>query len=284
MIKSLDHIIIAVSSLDQAEESYTKIFGAPPVWKGEHQEYGTVNCLFNFQNTYFELLAAKGDGLGAALVNHSIKENGEGLIGIVLGTNDIKETREQFIKKGFTLGDISTGEGTNFKDGSVRRWKNLFLPPELTRGLFSFVIQHTHGSLASQDTYTSSTVNKLDHLVINTTDGDAFIKIYKDVFNIRLALDKYVEEWKSRILFFRLNKTTIEVVEKQNSETLDDSLWGLCWEVKDIRQTHKRLLQEGVAVSEIKRGIKENTLVATIESHTHNVPTLLIEHVNKDND
>ena len=75
MIKSLDYIIIAVSSLDQAEESYTKIFGAPPVWKGEHQEYGTVNCLFNFQNTYFELLAAKGDGLGAALVNHSIKEN-----------------------------------------------------------------------------------------------------------------------------------------------------------------------------------------------------------------
>ena len=78
MIKSLDHIIIAVSSLDQAEESYTKIFGAPPVWKGEHQEYGTVNCLFNFQNTYFELLAAKGDGLGAALVIIRLKKMEKG--------------------------------------------------------------------------------------------------------------------------------------------------------------------------------------------------------------
>ena len=31
-------------------------------------------------------------------------------------------------------------------------------------------------------------------------------------------------------------------------------------------------------VTEIKKGLKENTLVATVNSHTHNVPTLLIEH------
>jgi len=284
MIKTLDHIIIAVSNLDKAEESYTKIFGSPSVWKGEHKEYGTINCLFNFQNTYFELLAAKGEGLGASLVEHSLKEKGEGLIGIVFGTNDINKSRKKLIDKGFLVGDISSGEGTNFKDKSIRKWKNLFLPPELTRGLFSFLIQHTHGSLQTQNVYSSSTVNKLDHLVINTSDADGFIKIYKDVFDIRLALDRYVKEWKSRILFFRFNKTTIEVIEKKNDETSDDSLWGLCWEVKDIGKTHKRLLKEGVKVSEIKNGIKANTLVTTIESHTHNIPTLLIEHLDKSND
>ena len=284
MIKTLDHIIIAVSNLDKAEESYTKIFGSPSVWKGEHKEYGTINCLFNFQNTYFELLAAKGEGLGASLVEHSLKEKGEGLIGIVFGTNDINKSRKKLIDKGFLVGDISSGEGTNFKDKSIRKWKNLFLPPELTRGLFSFLIQHTQGSLQTQNIYSSSTVNKLDHLVINTSDADGFIKIYKDVFDIRLALDRYVKEWKSRILFFRFNKTTIEVIEKKNDETSDDSLWGLCWEVKDIGKTHKRLLKEGVKVSEIKNGIKANTLVATIESHTHNIPTLLIEHLDKSND
>ena len=284
MIKTLDHIIIAVSNLDKAEESYTKIFGSPSVWKGEHKEYGTINCLFNFQNTYFELLAAKGEGLGASLVEHSLKEKGEGLIGIVFGTNDINKSRKKLIDKGFLVGDISSGEGMNFKDRSIRKWKNLFLPPELTRGLFSFLIQHTHGSLQTQNVYSSSTVNKLDHLVINTSDADGFIKIYKDVFDIRLALDRYVKEWKSRILFFRFNKTTIEVIEKKNDETSDDSLWGLCWEVKDIGKTHKRLLKEGVKVSEIKNGIKANTLVATIESHTHNIPTLLIEHLDKRND
>ena len=284
MIKTLDHIIIAVSNLDKAEESYTKIFGSPSVWKGEHKEYGTINCLFNFQNTYFELLAAKGEGLGASLVEHSLKKKGEGLIGIVFGTNDINKSRKKLIDKGFLVGDISSGEGTNFKDKSIRKWKNLFLPPELTRGLFSFLIQHTHGSLQTQNVYSSSTVNKLDHLVINTSDADGFIKIYKDVFDIRLALDRYVKEWKSRILFFRFNKTTIEVIEKKNDETSDDTLWGLCWEVQDIGKTHKRLLKEGVKVSEIKNGIKANTLVATIESHTHNIPTLLIEHLDKSND
>ena len=284
MIKTLDHIIIAVSNLDKAEESYTKIFGSPSVWKGEHKEYGTINCLFNFQNTYFELLAAKGEGLGASLVEHSLKKKGEGLIGIVFGTNDINKSRKKLIDKGFLVGDISSGEGTNFKDRSIRKWKNLFLPPELTRGLFSFLIQHTHGSLQTQNIYSSSTVNKLDHLVINTSDADGFIKIYKDVFDIRLALDRYVKEWKSRILFFRFNKTTIEVIEKKNDETSDDTLWGLCWEVQDIGKTHKRLLKEGVKVSEIKNGIKANTLVATIESHTHNIPTLLIEHLDKSND
>ena len=40
----------------------------------------------------------------------------------------------------------------------------------------------------------------------------------------------------------------------------------------------------GVKVSEIKNGIKANSLVATIESHTHNIPTLLIEHLDKSND
>jgi hypothetical protein len=55
-------------------------------------------------------------------------------------------------------------------------------------------------------------------------------------------------------------------------------LQGVAWEVENIKETHKRLLDEGVAVSPIKKGIKENTLVATIKSHTHNVPTLLIEN------
>ena len=56
MINALDHLIIAVSDLDAAEENYTKIFGVNPIWRGEHKELGTENSLFNFQNTYFESL------------------------------------------------------------------------------------------------------------------------------------------------------------------------------------------------------------------------------------
>ena len=278
MIEKLDHLIVAVSDIDEAEKNYSKVFGTGPVWRGEHAEYGTENSLFNFNNTYFELLAVKGDGLGAMLVNHALQETGEGLIGIVFGTDNLKETHQTLSGKGFLLGDISNGEGANFKNNKIRKWKNLFLPPELTRGIFSFLIEHTEGTLPIVDKFETSMINKLDHVVINTNDADGLINVYKDVFNIRLALDKFVDEWKSRMLFFRLNKTTIEVIEKKNDEEPKDSLWGLSWEVDNVEEAHKRLEKAGVEITPIKKGIKENTMVATIKSHTHNVPTLLIQH------
>ena len=64
MIKSLDHLIIAVNNLEEAEQNYQKILGINPSWRGHHKEWGTSNSLFNLQNTYLELLAATGDGVG----------------------------------------------------------------------------------------------------------------------------------------------------------------------------------------------------------------------------
>ena len=278
MISSIDHLIIAVKDINKAEENYRKIFGIEPVWKGEHKALGTSNVIFNFKNTYCELLSANGDGIGASLVNNAIEENGDGLIGLVFGTNNAEESFSKLKKLGYLITEPSEGEGIDTKTKKIRKWKNLFLPPELSRGIFTFLIEHTEGALPSLDKYPSDSVNKLDHVVINTNDADGFINIYRDIFNIRLALDKVIEHWKSRMLFFRLNKTTIEVIERKNEDTSQDSLWGLAWEVESIEETHKRLTDEGIDVSPIKDGLKENTLVATIKSHTHNVPTLLIEH------
>jgi catechol 2,3-dioxygenase-like lactoylglutathione lyase family enzyme len=143
MITTLDHLIIAVDDLDKAEKDYTKIFGTQPVWKGEHKELGTTNSLFNFQNTYFELLSASGEGLGAMLVQQALKESGEGLIGMVLGTDNIEEATQTLKNKSFLINEPGEGTGSNFKSDDVRKWKNLFLPPELTRGIFSFIIEHT---------------------------------------------------------------------------------------------------------------------------------------------
>ena len=250
-----------------------------PVWSGEHKELGTSNALFVFKNTYFELLSATGEGLGADLVNHYLNQSGEGLIGIVFATDDIKKAKSSLEEQGFNMPDISSGEGINSSDQQVRRWKNLFLPPELSRGLFSFIIEHTEGALPSPMSYEPSSPHSLDHVVINTNDADSFIDIYKDAFGIRLALDKTIEHWKKRMLFFRLSKTTIEVIEEQNDQETADTLWGLAWSVASIEETHKRLLGEGIDITPIKKGIKDKTLVATINSHTHNVPTLLIEHL-----
>ena len=278
MISSVDHIIIAVKNLDQAIYDYEKILGIAPCWKGKHNELGTENALFNFENTYLELLSPCDAGPGTEFINSLLAVKGDHLAGIALGTKNIEHVKEVLNKDGYEV-EISSGEATSERDGKIRRWKNIFLPNTLSRELFIFIIEHTEGSLQKYENQDASKVKKLDHVVINTQDADNFINIYRDVYKVRLALDKTIEHWKRRMLFFRTNATTIEVIEEKDKKESADELWGLAWEVDSIEDAHKRLVSNNVDVTPIKAGLKKGTLVATIKSHTCNVPTLLIEHL-----
>ena len=277
MISSVDHIIIAVKNLDQAISDYEKILGIAPCWKGKHNELGTENALFNFENIYLELLSPCDAGPGTEFINSLLAAKGDHLAGIALGTKNIEHVKEVLNKDGYEV-EISSGEATSERDGKIRRWKNIFLPSTLSRELFIFIIKHTVGSLPKHENQDASKVKKLDHVVINTQNADNFISIYRDIYKIRLALDKTIEHWKRRMLFFRTNATTIEVIEEKDKKESADELWGLAWEVDSIEDAHKRLVSNNVEVTPIKEGLKKGTLVATIKSHTCNVPTLLIEH------
>ena len=280
MIEKLDHLVIAVNDLDSAIDSYTKLFGYGPSWRGIHKQLGTANALFPVENTYLELLASNGEeGAGAAMIKATLELNGEGLAGLVLGTSNINDLKESLLASGVELQDLSLGEGVDSDQGLKRTWKNLFLPFSLTRGMFTFIIQHDTGELPLVHGRSSSTINKLDHVVVNTNDPEGFKSLYGDTFGIRLALDQTVEKWGGRMLFFRLNHTTIEVIGKPNEDDPADKLWGLAWSVEDLKATHQRLVKEGIEISEVKAGRKENTLVCTVKSDTCNVPTLLIEHL-----
>tara|TARA_B110000116_G_scaffold39051_1_gene31278 strand:+ start:771 stop:1616 length:846 start_codon:yes stop_codon:yes gene_type:complete len=280
LIEKLDHLVIAVNDLDSAIDSYTKLFGYGPSWRGIHRQLGTANALFPVENTYLELLASNGEeGAGAAMIKATLELNGEGLAGLVLGTSNINDLKESLLASGVELQDLSLGEGVDSDQGLKRTWKNLFLPFSLTRGMFAFIIQHETGELPVVHGRSSSTINKLDHVVVNTNDPEGFKSLYGDTFGIRLALDQTVEKWGGRMLFFRLNHTTIEVIGKPNEDDPADKLWGLAWSVEDLKATHQRLVKEGIEISEVKAGRKENTLVCTVKSDTCNVPTLLIEHL-----
>ena len=280
MITSVDHLIIAVRDLNQAIIDYEKVLGTSPCWIGKHAELGTTNALFNFENTYLELLSPNDEGPGTDLINSLIADKGDHLAGIALGTDNIEHVKEALNKNGH-FAEISSGEAINEKDGKTRRWKNIFLPNTLSRELFIFIIEHTEGGLTKYKDQDPSKVKKLDHVVINTKDADDFISIYRDVYKIRLALDKTIEHWKRRMLFFRTNATTIEVIEDRDKKESPDELWGLAWEVDSIKDAHRRLVSNNVEVTPIKEGLKKGTLVTTIKSHTCNVPTLLIQHTQK---
>ena len=279
MLDSLDHIIIAVEDLSIAIENYTKLLGFPPTWRGEHPGQGTENALFPLDNLYVELLASNGEGPGSDMIKGFLELNGEGLSGIALGTSDIQAAKNKLDGMEIDVSNLIEGEGKDEDSREIRTWKNLFLPFSLTRGVFTFLIQHEEGSLPTHKEKVDSQVNKLDHVVINTNDPEGLISLYRDTYGIRLALDQTVEKWGGRMLFFRLNHTTLEIIGKEDGKEPQDSLWGLAWVVKDIKVTYDRLISEGVEVTEVKEGRKPNTLVATVKSHTCNIPTLLIQHL-----
>jgi catechol 2,3-dioxygenase-like lactoylglutathione lyase family enzyme len=279
LLDSVDHIIIAVEDISISVENYTKILGFPPTWKGVHPGQGTENALFPLENLYVELLASNGEGPGSDMIKSFIELNGEGLCGIALNTSDIEAARNKLVAEGVDIGSLIEGEGKDEDSGKIRTWKNLFLPFSLTRGLFTFLIQHKDGSIPNHKDKFDAEVTRLDHVVINTNDPEGIISLYRDIYGIRLALDQTAEQWGGRMLFFRLNKTTLEVIGKEDDRDVKDSLWGLAWVVEDLEATYDRLISEGIEITKVKKGRKPGTLVATIKSHTCNVPTLLIQHL-----
>jgi len=280
MIKSIDHILIAVKNLEESSLQYEKVLGLKPTWRGKHPSLGTENILFPLENLYLELIAGTSEGFLADQVNDHIKENGESIFGIALEVENIEEVFQSKEYSNFQNIKITSGEGINLDSGAKREWKNIMLPKESTRGVFTLLIEHTSGILPKYESFENDQVERLDHIVINSNDPDGLIELYRDTYGIRLALDQYVEKWGGRMLFFRTNQTTIEAIGINNdADKPIDKAWGLAWTTKDIKKMHARLVSEGVEISNVKDGRKPKTLVATIKSHTCNVPTLLIEHL-----
>ena len=279
MIKSIDHILVAVKDLEKAVRDYSLVFGFGPTWQGNHPSLGTKNALFPLENMYLELIAIDDEGPLAETVNEHLKKNGESIFGLALETDNIELAKNELSASFNTDLEISDGKGVNNISKDERRWRNIFIPKKFSRGIFTLLIQHTKGILSEHDISDESNISRMDHVVINSNDPDGLVDLYRDKYGIRLALDQFVEKWGGRMLFFRTDHTTIEAIGIKKDGPAEDFLWGLAWTTKDIKKTHKRLVDAGVNVTDIKDGRKPKTLVATIKSHCADVPTLLIEHL-----
>ena len=279
MIKSIDHILVAVKDLEKAVRDYSLVFGFGPTWQGNHPSLGTKNALFPLENMYLELIAIDDEGPLAETVNEHLKKNGESIFGLALETDNIELAKNELSASFNTDLEISDGKGVNNISKDERHWRNIFIPKKFSRGIFTLLIQHTKGILSEHDISDESNISRMDHVVINSNDPDGLVDLYGDKYGIRLALDQFVEKWGGRMLFFRTDHTTIEAIGIKKDGPAEDFLWGLAWTTKDIKKTHKRLVDAGVNVTDIKDGRKPKTLVATIKSHCADVPTLLIEHL-----
>ena len=122
-------------------------------------------------------------------------------------------------------------------------------------------------------------ISAIDHLVLLSNDLDECIKAFgASGLGIRLALDKTEPTWGGRMLFFRVGKFTLEIIQNnRNDSREEDYFWGIAYLCSNIELAVATLQKNGVQHSSIREGRKAGTLVATVKSHNLGLPTLLLQ-------
>jgi catechol 2,3-dioxygenase-like lactoylglutathione lyase family enzyme len=271
-ILGLDHVAIAVPELEPAARLYARLLGRDPVAEGG----AATTRRFRVENAAIELLHARDDErygpAQRAALHERLARKDTGVVALTLGVANAADAADAL-------------HGVGIAAAASGLYGELALPVAATRGLMLRIVERdAHAapmlSPVAEGIAESAAATALDHVVVRTSDGDAWRRILGDQLAIRLALDHSRPEWGVRQLFFRTGGTTIEVVQPLEAakRPRHDSFWGVAWRTRDLAAMHARLVAAGVDVSEVRTGRKAGTSVATVRNRdTLDVPTLLIE-------
>lgn len=124
----------------------------------------------------------------------------------------------------------------------------------------------------------AAAVSSLDHVVVRTPNPERAIAFYAGRLGLDLRLDRSNPDWGSRLLFFRCGDLVVEIAHDLKKGVSDgpDQLWGLSWRAPAIAKANERLKKAGVEVTEPRNGRRPGTQVFSVQSHTANVPTIVI--------
>lgn len=283
VVTALDRIVLAVKDLDSSEAIYTRLFGRSPSWRRSDRSGGSAHVHYDLGNISVELTATMGPGIWGQQVKAFIDARGEGLLALIFRSDDVAASAATLSARGLPTIVMPPNEAIG-DDGTRRGWTHSLMARDATRNMSLIICQHMgprEGAWSSPlrvGVAPEAAIDEMDHVVVMTSDADACKRLFGDMFGIRLALDHSKPEWGVRQLFFRLNHLTIEIVQSLDPDKQPDVdfLWGLAWKARDIRATAARLVAEGADMSEVTRGRKKGTEVATVRRPTSGVPTILI--------
>ncbi|WP_207838556.1 VOC family protein [Williamsia soli] len=118
-------------------------------------------------------------------------------------------------------------------------------------------------------------IESIDHLVFNAADRDAAVALFAGSLGLDFRLEQAIHDGIHQ-LFFRSTQVVVEVVIGAQDQETTASLWGIAWRSRDIGETHRRLSDEGMSLSEIRVGRKPGTSVFTIREPAFGLPTLVL--------
>ena len=239
MISSLDHLTIRASFVTGAVEAYETLLGRR-----------AQDGRFRLANVGLEI---EDDASTARLS------------GMVFATRSLADA-ERLLKRRAIEGE--------------RTSDRLALSPNATHGVPIALIQSKDTPALSgfKESREDASITELDHVVIRTPDPERAVALYGGRLGLDLRLDRGNPEWGSRLLFFRCGDVVVEIAHdlKKGTGQGPDELWGLSWRTPDVARCHERLVKSGVEVSAPRAGRLPGTQVFTVQSHTANVPTIVI--------
>ncbi len=117
-MRKIEHIGIAVADIATANETYTKLFNAPPYKMEVVESEGVSTSFFMIGDSKIELLQATNED--SAIAKY-ISKRGEGIHHIAYDVVDIHAERERLIGEGFqAIGEV--------KQGADNKWVCFFHP------------------------------------------------------------------------------------------------------------------------------------------------------------
>jgi catechol 2,3-dioxygenase-like lactoylglutathione lyase family enzyme len=300
MLARFDHITLAVQDLDAAVAAYRLLLGAEPSWRGSHPQHGSQSAMFGLGNALLELVAPLGADEASQGLRDWVAANGEGLQALAFGTDDAASCSAELRERGLRATPPQAGSARG-ADGRERVYQTIELSPRATRGVSVFIVQRPEkpqeaqlavatpalagASLepvplwAANAPVAAGGVERLDHVVVRSSDLENAKSLYGEALGIRLALDRSFGD--HRMLFFRIGGVTVEVVQGEGQATRD-TLYGAAYRVRDIEAVHARLSAAGLSVSDVRPGRKAGTSVIDVRNGTCGVPTLFIRDPSRD--
>jgi catechol 2,3-dioxygenase-like lactoylglutathione lyase family enzyme len=275
MITGLDHLVVLCPSLERGARDYEILLGRPADWWSA-EGAGMASALFQLDNMALELIAPHGDGELAERLHQRLTQNQGGIQSLVFASDDLAEDHRVMERRALQPEDIQDGQSR--QGDLVRTWRRFRLNPLASAGMRLFVLQRGSSDPLQAQPAAPGAVFGMDHCVITTPNPDRAAALYGARLGLRFALDRTNDQRGLRLQWYRAGEATIELAHRISKGLSQDNdvPMGLTWKVDDIELAHRRLSRAQVEVSEIRQGFKPGTLVFTVRSHTHQVPTLFL--------
>ena len=272
MLTHFKSILITSENIEESHEQFNKLFG--------HDTSDICNdsdlkiYSHSLKNGSIELCENKNQKdifYYSQLKKHN-QDNGIQALSII--SDDIFGDHKKFKQMNLNISDIEEID-FNFRNRKNVKSK-LFSLKKTNSSDLNLLIFDKDTSLSNKGNYEDDTISKFNQIIIYTPDVEYLRNLFTEKLGIRLALDKIFNfgEKDIRMMFFRIGSVTLEVIENPDSKSL--SYGGVGWHSENIYKCHKRLIDSNFELSEIRKGRKPGTVVATIRNAPLKMPTIII--------